>query len=825
MRKSLLALLLWGLISNVFTHKVTAQESLLSGIVSSSGKNVPSATVSLNGRHTVITDSNGQFQMHSISPGNYTLLVSCMGYENYTIAVSAKKGKPIQLNIQLNSKLYTLNDVVITGVSKITLIRENPFAVVSVSPKTIEQTTADNVIDDLVKQVPGLNALKTGPNISKPFIRGLGYNRVVTLYDGIKQEGQQWGDEHGIEIDDYNVSKAEIIKGPASIIFGSDALAGVMSIFPYIPMQDDGKWHGRFLSEYQSNNNLVGNGLWTGYSDQHFSFALRGSYRLAKNYRNAIDGRVYNTSFYENNFSALIGYKTKKGSSYLNFTAFSDVQGIPDGSRDSLTRKFTKQIYEGDQDTLAKRPIVSNSELNSYKVPDLHQHPQHFRAYSQHKYAIGNGEIDLLLAYQESVRNEYIHPSAPDVTGLYVRLNSYCYNLRYNLPALSHVETSVGVNGMIQRNKSNQYATDFIIPDYHLWDGGVYAYTKWQKGKWIISGGLRYDICTLQYDDFYVGTDPVTGFNNHAPGPGGIYNGVLQFPAFQKRYGGASGSLGFTYRVNQKLSIKGNLGRGYRVPNINEIGCNGLDPVTYTIYIGDRNASPEFSLQEDIGVIAKTKDITTEISFFNNNIQNFIYQAELTNSSGEALLDNEGHKTYQYMQASAQIYGMEAWLSITPATMKGFRLNNNFALIYGYNRNSIYKSKGINGEYLPWIPPLRLISMVSQKIEIRSKLFKVATPKIEMELNGAQNRFLGLNGTETATPGYVLLNAGLNMEVNYTKTQNLLLQLQVNNLFDKAYQNNLSRLKYFEYYSNSTNGHYGIYDMGRNICVKLVVPF
>ncbi|MEZ4889503.1 MAG: TonB-dependent receptor plug domain-containing protein [Crocinitomicaceae bacterium] len=84
--------------------------------------------------------------------------------------------------------------------------------------------------------------MKTGPNISKPFIHGLGYNRVLTLYDGIRQEGQQYGDEHGLEVDDYNMNKAEVIKGPASLLYGSDAIAGVVSLFPAIPQQNDGRF-------------------------------------------------------------------------------------------------------------------------------------------------------------------------------------------------------------------------------------------------------------------------------------------------------------------------------------------------------------------------------------------------------------------------------------------------------------------------------------------------------------------------------------------------------------------------------------------------------
>ncbi len=76
-----------------------------------------------------------------------------------------------------------------------------------------------------------MEAVKTGPNHSKPYIQGLGYNRVLTLYDGIREERQQWGDEHGVPIDHYIIESAEVIKSPVSLMYGLDAIAGVLSRF------------------------------------------------------------------------------------------------------------------------------------------------------------------------------------------------------------------------------------------------------------------------------------------------------------------------------------------------------------------------------------------------------------------------------------------------------------------------------------------------------------------------------------------------------------------------------------------------------------------
>jgi iron complex outermembrane receptor protein len=717
----------------------------------------------------------------------------------------------------------TLNEVVVTGVSRATLARKSPLAITSVSSRAIDRTVEANIIDALVKNVPGLNAVKTGPNISKPFIRGLGYNRVLTLYDGIRQEGQQWGDEHGIEVDAYAIDKAEVIKGPASLLYGSDAVAGVISLYPFIPDEKDGKLHGRLLSEYQSNNGLIGNGIRLSRSNPHWVWTIRGSYRLAKNYTNRIDGRVYNTGYAEKNLSVMTGYVSRAGTTYLNGTLYDNLQGIPDGSRDSLTRKFTRQIYEGAQDTLTKRPVVPDAVLNSYTLSPLHQHIQHYRVYTNHHYQLGNGEIDATVGFQQNIRREYSHPTAPEQAGLYVRLNTINYGVRYIAPEFAGIEMTAGVNGMMQNNKSRQ-ATDFPIPDYRLSDLGGYLYGKWSQHKLVISGGIRYDSRMLSTNALYAGTDPNTGFNRQVflPNTAGA---TLQFSVLRKHFTGVSLSAGAAYQLTENISLKLNIARGYRSPNITEIASNGLDPGAHIIYLGNHNFVPEFSWQQDLGINGDFSDITASFSMFNNFLENYIYLEQLTNAQGNPLTDAQGNKTFQYQQASAQLYGAEGLLAVHPKEWKGFSFSNTIALVYGFNKKSEYKHKGNAGEYLPFIPPFQWLSSVSQEIALRSKLFTSVNGRAELEYNGEQNRFLALYHTETFTPAYTLLNLSAATTIHYHKNNSLKLQVQVNNLLDRAYQSNLSRLKYFEYYSISPTGKLGMFNMGMNFCVKAVYAF
>lgn len=770
----------------------------------------------------ISADANGFFKLNLTKGSDDPILViSHSGYHSDTISVSNWQNGHI---IYLDALHDVLNEVVVTtGVSRATLIRENPVSIISVSAKAIDKTIESNVIDVLSKNVAGLNSVKTGPNISKPFIRGLGYNRVLTLYDGIRQEGQQWGDEHGIEVDAYNIDKAEVIKGPASLMYGSDALAGVVSLFPYVPKEKDGIIRGKFTSEYQSNNGLIGNGLRLDLSTRHWLFALRGSYRIAKNYTNSIDGRVYNTGFQEKNLSLLTGYTSSKGYTHFNATLYDNLQGIPDGSRDSLTRKFTKQIYEGDMDNLKDRPIVSEAELNSYTLSPLHQHIQHYRIYSNSHYQLGKGEIDATLAFQQNIRREFNHPTQPEQAGLFVRLNTINYGVKYLLPEFNEVEITVGANGMAQNNKSKD-ATDFPIPDYNLFDFGSYIYGKWKHNKLTISGGLRFDVRTLHGGDFYLKSNPLNGFEKQVFLPD-TADAQIQFQALNKIFHGASYSIGGTYAFTQQISMKVNVARGYRSPSITELASNGLDPGAHIIYLGDRNFMPEFSFQQDLGILANFNNFSTSISIYNNNIQNYIYLKQLTDNQGSAIVDAQGNKTFQYEQASAQLYGAEGSCDLHPKDLKGFSFNNSFALVYGFNKKNNFKNTKIDGQYLPLIPPAKIASSISQDFGLNSNIFSSINAKVEMEYNAAQDRFLGLYNTETATPGYTLFNFSAGVNINYLKYQKLQIQIQANNIFDVAYQSNLSRLKYFEYYEESPNGRSGIYNMGRNICFKLIAPF
>jgi iron complex outermembrane receptor protein len=810
-------ILLPGLYILFLTSPVFAQQGIIRGRVTTGGQPVEFANILLTKQSLGATsNASGQFIIKDVPTGTWELTVSMMGYQTEKMKATVAAGQTLVLNISLREDLSRLNEIVVTGVSRATAVRKNPIPIATIGKREMNMNVNNNIIDAIIKGIPGVSAVTTGPNISKPFIRGLGYNRVLTLYDGVRQEGQQWGDEHGIEVDQYGIGRAEVVKGPASLTYGSDALAGVINMIPDIPVGDEGKVNGSFLLDYHTNNGMAASSLGLSYRKNDWKYAFRASGKVAHNYRNKVDGLVYGTAFREYNLSAMARVDKSWGYSQWGVTVYDNQQEIPDGSRDSLTRKFTKQIYEAGEDNLKDRPIAT--ALNTYTINPLHQHIEHYRVYNRSKF----GDVYTTIGLQRSIRQEFNHPSVPAQPGLDVVLNTLNYDVRYNFPVWQGIETTLGVNGMYQVNKSKK-ATDFPIPDYNLFDIGGFFFVKKSFGKLDVSGGLRYDNRYIHWDDFYVGPDAGNGFNKKATDTAGAN---LQFPSFTHHYSGISGSLGITYNISERVLLKANVARGYRAPNITEIGSNGLDPGAHIVYLGNREFEPEFSLQEDIGFLAYLEDVDISVEMFNNQIENYIYQSLLYDANGQPVVIVAGNATYQYQQSKAQLYGAEVSVNLHPRGVKWLSLNSSAAYTEGLNKNeALIKTHGDKARYLPFIPPLHIRSELRAMLNRRYGVFSKIYGRAEADGYAAQRHFYGVDHTETFTPGYTLINLGAGTTLTGKEGKTVCeLFFQLDNVFNTAYQANMNRLKYFEYYTASPNGRSGIYNMGRNFSVKAIVP-
>ena len=654
------------------------------------------------------------------------------------MAAAAQESSPDSTDVFY--KHLQLNEIVVTGLAGDSKMKEMPAPVSVIRPADLSARAGGNIIHAIATE-PGLSEITTGGGISKPVIRGMGYNRVVVVNDGIRQEGQQWGDEHGIEIDGASVHSVEILKGPASLMYGSDALAGILIFHPE-PIRGMGEFGGTLSSEYQSNNGLAGYSL---AADGNFNGWLIGgrfSAQYAHAYKNAWNGPVANSGYREHAASAMLGRNASWGYSRLRFSYFH----------------LTPGMIEGEGDNYGYTPVLP------------FQHVRHYKVVSDNTIHLGPGNLKFILGWQQNRRQEFeIQAGVP---GLDFRLGTLNYDLRYQAGIGDGWKTAFGLAGMGQ--KSENLGDEYLIPAYGLFDAGLFATATKPLGKWTLSGGLRADLRWLHSEAL----------------PG-------RFEEFSRRFPGISASLGAVRQLGDHFTFRANVARGFRAPNLAELGSNGEHEGTFRYELGNKDLKPEYSLQGDLGLDFTSPYISVQSAFFISRIDNYIFAAR----NGQ--VSDEGLPVYAFRSGLARLGGGEIGIDIHPVHQ--LHLSSAFSCVYARENG---------GDDLPLIPAPRLYSEVKWEITHDGKLFNHAFISLNMDWNMAQNHFFAAGGTETATPAYLLLGASAGTDLVIRGKTRLSLYIIGSNLTDQAYMPHLSRLKYM-----------GIANMGRNVTFKIRVPF
>jgi iron complex outermembrane receptor protein len=416
------------------------------------------------------TDADGRFSFANLPRGRFTAQVTSLGYNTITQTVDTGSGQA--LDFKLTPAATEIGQVVVTGVSQATELRRSPVPTTVVDRTRLNQTSATNVVD-AIAHTPGLSQITTGAAISKPVVRGLGYNRVVTLNNGAKQEGQQWGDEHGIELDEFSIDRAEIIKGPGSLLYGSDAMAGVINFLAPDPIAE-GHITGQAAANYQTNNRQQGYSLMNAGNLNGLNWLVRGTRKVAGDYRNCYDGRVFNSGFNEWDANGYVGLNKSWGYSHLTFSSFNQNVGLIEGGRDSLTGRFLRDVAVGGQ--VESAVVGDNGSGYTLQVP--RQRINHLRFGTDNSFIIGQkgGRLALQVNYQQNLRREFGNALAPDTPDLYFQLRTVDYALRYFLPEFSGWNLAVGTTGLRQQNRNLGH--EFLIPAYNMTEGGVFGVFK-----------------------------------------------------------------------------------------------------------------------------------------------------------------------------------------------------------------------------------------------------------------------------------------------------------------------------------------------------------
>ena len=736
----------------------------------------------------VATNSEGRFIMKNLPAGRHLVEVSYVGYS--TLSEYIEISGDLQKDFLLSPEVAERNAVVITGVSSATQAKRIPTPIAIINKQELLKHVSVNIVDAISKE-PGIAQLSSGPAISKPVIRGLGYNRVVILNDGVRQEGQQWGDEHGIEIDEYSVNKIEILKGPASLIYGSDAIAGVINIISNVPVPE-GTVRGNIVSNYQTNNRLRGIGANMAGNKNGINWNAYGSMKAAADYENKYDGRVYNSKFNEKNFGGYVGYNGSWGYSHVLFSSFNQRLGIVEGTRNS-NGEFIKQLPSGNQIN------PSPNDFNSVRPQIPKQQIQHLKVAADNSFNIGSGRLSVNVAVQRNQRIEFGNASDPSEQELHFDLKTITFSSIYHFKEKNNWRTSVGVSGLSQANYNR--GIEVLIPEYTLFDLGSFVYLQkiWQKVT--MSGGIRYDRRYLESKELREGTD-------------------LKFQQFTKKFSNISGSVGVTIQQSSLVTIKLNAARGFRAPNIPELASNGAHEGALRYEYGNKNLKSETTFQLDGGFELNSDHISLDANFFHNEINNFIFYRKLLGTSGsDSTLNVDGSfiPAFQFNQQKAKLAGLELKFDIHPHPLDWLHIENTFSYVRGLFKTSTEGTRNI-----PFVPAARLISEVRADFLDEGKFIRNLSLKIEMDNTFTQNKAFTAYNTETATRGYTLLNAGINGDIVLKNKVLATIFLNALNIGDVAYQSHLSRLKYAA--ENLVSGRHGIFNMGRNFSIKLNIP-
>jgi len=713
----------------------------------------------------VAAGPKGDFMMTDLPARSFLVEVKFMGYESQQLMVDFNNNPVINFHLRLAT--IEAKGVVITGSAFSTDTRSSSFQVVPVDKRELMTSAATTIINELT-HIPGISAISTGGAIAKPVIRGLGYNRVVTLYEGIRQEGNQWGDEHGIEIDQFSADRIEILKGPASLFYGSDAMGGVINILEPLP-PPPGIRRGEFANRFSGNNKLLASSLMTEGNAKGFIWRARASYKNAAAYKTPSE-YVYNSGYDETDLNAMLGLNKKWGYTHFHYSHFNTHIGLVEGERDSITRQFTDQDGK----------IVPDDVLKGRKLELPLQHISHDKFSTVNNIILGKSQVKINLGYQQNNRKE--HAESRSDPNLFFQLQTLSYDAKLQLPLGNGFESVYGIAGMTQTNTNK--GIEFLIPDYTLQDAGGFVYLKKNFRQLSLNGGIRYDHRDVEGKSLYLqdGAAIDTIFNH-----------------FSTDFSALSGSLGLAWKVNQATDIKFNIGRAFRAPNIAELGANGIHEGTFRYEIGNANLKPETSLQFDAGFDYNRDYFSLEISAYYNLINNFIYLRNIDNE--EITYQGESYPAYRYVQGNSLIRGFEASLDIHP--WDHIHFENSLALVRGTNQSK--------GTELPLIPATRQSHTIRWNIEIPKKSsFKNPYVYLGYTYTWQQNHY---DEFETKTNAYGLWKAGLGTDVKISK-QLMTIFVEVENLGNTHYADHLSRLKYA-----------GIEAMGSNVTLGLNVPF
>ena len=666
--KSFLIALLIG-----FSIFANGQNKVFGVITDNQKKTLSGVIISIPEIHKeTVSDDSGNYTFNNLPSGTFKIIYSLIGFETQTKVIGIIQNEQ-KRDIVLEETMHQMDEVIVsTAFNKVQ--SQNVMKVEHQTMKALQQKGTATLIEGLAT-IPGVSQVSTGTSIGKPVIRGLSGNRVLVYSQGVRLENQQFGEEHGLGLNDSGIESVEVIKGPASLLYGSDAIGGVLYFNPE-KFANPNTFEGNFNQKLFSNTNGSNSSLGFKTSTENLKFLARGSYNSHADYKTPTGDRVTNTRYNETDFKSAFGFSNSKITSTLRYNFNKLDLGIPEnGIADQSTTHKT---------TFPKQAVYANILSLNNTI--------YFK----------NSKIDADLGYISNNRSEF---EDSNIAILKMQLNTFNYNIKYYLPKLGKFESIIGSQGMHQTNANS--GEELLIPDATTNDFGVFGTANYEWNKNVIQAGIRFDNRNVTSTSF------------------GISGDEGYFQEIDKKFQSFNSSLGFKTNLKENMTLRLNLASGFRAPNLAELTSNGVHEGSNRYEIGNSNLKNEQNFQTDLNLEYRNPHFELFVNGFYNHINNYIF------ISPNGTLTN-GFDTYDYTQANANLYGGEAGIHFHPHPLDWLHITSSFESVTGKKANSV------GNDYLPLIPANKLNNTIKTEFK-STKYLKDSFAVLNIEYTLDQN--------------------------------------------------------------------------------------
>lgn len=747
----------------IIVNNFSIAQYKISGTVSDAVTNKKLPLVSIyiaDLKKTISTDSSGSFTITDLPGAFMQLQFSLQGYRSYSLSIETDKiSAPLQITLLSNE--FTTEDIIVTGTNY-----EKPYQTEKISARDLQRIGAMN-ISEAVARVPGVWQLSTGTGVSKPVIRGLYGNRIGIMVNGIRFDNQQWQDEHGLVMSSDGIDNIEVIKGPRSLLFGPEAIGGVVSITDEHPAPLGANIADINTKFYTNTLGILADVGLKG-AEENFNWLIRFGGETHADYLDGSGDRMPGTRFGGYTVKTALGTNKGLWVGNLNYAYTNYTYGILE------QRDFQKE-FRNTKETRFDRSF--NGAHHQLKVHNL---------VFQNLFNADRSKFKINLGYTYNRRveregnDERFLPDSLQFGNLDMLLNTASLDASWNYTFKKDFDLTVGTQEFIQSNKNDGQRR--LIPDADVSSYSLTSILKYQKNKFGFEAGGRFDLFKVKTNEY------------------GVIDSANYFPPLDLSFNSVNGSAGATYRFSKNFLGKVNLSTGFRAPNLAELTSNGLHEGTFQYEIGNKDFKNEQSIEGDVGFTFDSRYLSFDFSAYNNSINNYIYLGLTTDTY-------RGYPVYRYYQADATLKGFEAGLTIKPYDW--------LSLHADYSTVIAKRSDGVN---LPLIPSDKITTAAHMEFKTWKFLYN---PYLDISVNGALEK-TRLGENESSLPGYALVNLGFGCDFSF-EDQLFNITITANNLLDKTYRDFMSRIK--NLYVDYEGQRYYANNIGRNIVLTVKVPF